>query len=89
VRRPVTNFPFEYPVKRVTLDANGVAELLASFEDLWASRHGERITSAEFYARYSAGQMDSQFAMAWASYYEGHCRMTGADTKVDRLASSR
>ena len=30
----------------------------------------ERITTAEFYDRYLTGELDSPFAMAWASYYE-------------------
>ena len=56
------------------LDRSGVEELLRMFEDAWNEEHDERITSAQFYDRYTRGEIDSMFAMAWASYYEAFRR---------------
>lgn len=62
------NFPFDNPIKRV--GRAELEELLRSFEDEWAKNAEARLTSAEFYDLYRAGEVDSLFATAWATYYE-------------------
>ena len=78
------NFPFNDPVRRV--GRADLEELLRSFEDTWADNVGERLTSAAFYDRYRAGEIDSVFASAWASYYE-HWRALGRRNLGDTMNS--
>lgn len=72
----VTNFPFKQPVSTRKLDRRGLEDLLSTFEDGWADQHGERLSSAAFYDLYRTGEVDSIFAMAWASYYEAYRRQS-------------
>lgn len=65
-----------HSVTRQVLGHAELEELLRAFEDAWQERRGERLTSAEFYDRYRAGELDSPLAMAWASYYEGFRRLS-------------
>lgn len=86
----MSNYPFKDPVDRQVMDIDGLRGILAAFEDTWAKRHGERITSAQFYDRYLAGDLDTMFFMAWSTYYEIYrdmSRSTSADGVVDRLAA--
>jgi hypothetical protein len=88
---PMTNFPFKDPVSRRSMSRDELADLLRSFEDAWAKQHGERVTSAEFYDRYRAGEIDSMFATSWASYYEIFRRLgqaEGTAALVDSLVSA-
>lgn len=50
-------------------------DLLREFEDTWAEREGARVTSAEFYERYTRGEVDTLYAMAWASHFEIFLRL--------------
>jgi hypothetical protein len=53
---------------------------------------GERLTSAEFYDRYSTDDtIDSMFAMAWSSYYEILRRLSDSSHAglVDSLVTAR
>jgi hypothetical protein len=53
------------------LDRVALTEILQLFEDDYAERYGNRITTAEFYDRYLAGEMNAfPEAIRWASYYE-------------------
>jgi hypothetical protein len=52
-----------------------LAELLIGFEDRHAEIFGERLSSSEFYERYSRGEIDSTFATAWGTFYEAFRRM--------------
>jgi hypothetical protein len=59
------------------LDRHDLEDLLRAFEDAWARETGERVTSAEFYDRYSVDDtIDSMLTMAWSSYYEIFRRLT-------------
>ncbi len=71
----------EHSVTRQVLGRVELEELLRAFEDAWQERRGERLTSAELYDRYRAGELDSLLVMAWASYYEGFRRL--ASENVD------
>jgi hypothetical protein len=75
----ISNFPFEHPVKVRQLDRRGLKDLLGTFEEAWATQHGERLESVDFYERYRSGDIDSIFGMAWASYYEAYHRLKEAD----------
>jgi hypothetical protein len=72
----MVNFPFRHPVTSRRVDPSSLEGILRSFEDAWANRTGERISSAEFYDRYRAGEIDSLLAMNWATYYEIFRRRT-------------
>jgi len=65
------------------MDRAELEELLRQFEDAWTEQEGERLTSPQFYDRYRTGEIDSVFAMAWASYYEIYRSFT---TRHDRAA---
>ncbi len=78
----MTNYPFEDPVPVSELDRAGLEELLRKFEDAWAADTEERITTAVFYDRYVRGEIDTMFAMAWASYYEAF-RRAGDDDATE------
>jgi hypothetical protein len=82
----VTNFPFKDPIERRTVERDELAAMLRAFEDEWATTHGERMTSAQFYDRYRTGELDSMFTMSWASYYEIFRRLgeNEADTEIVR-----
>jgi len=69
------NFPFEDPIMIRQLDKDGLEGLLREFEDTWAEKTGDRLTSPHFYDVYRRGDVDSMFAMAWATYYEEFRRM--------------
>jgi hypothetical protein len=79
-------------VVRRSLDRQGLEDLLRAFEDMWADRTGERLTSAAFYDRYVADDtIDSMFTMAWSSYYEIFRRLSGTPEHaelVDSLATA-
>lgn len=86
----MSNYPFKGPVDRQRVDLNGARAILDTFEDAWAKQSENRITSAQFYDRYTTGEFDSMFHMAWASYYEiyrdmGHSGNAAAI--VDQLAA--
>ena len=84
----VSNFPFEEPVTRRTLDRHDLEDLLRAFEDAWAKETGERLTSAEFYDRYSVDDtIDSMFTMAWSSYYEIFRRLSSDASHVGLVDS--
>jgi len=72
----MVNFPFRDPVTSRRVDASSVEAILRSFEDVWAERTGERLSSAEFYDRYRSGDVDSLLAVTWATYYEVFRRRT-------------
>lgn len=87
----MTNYPFEDPVTVRELDRSALEDLLRKFEDVWAAESGARITSAEFYDRYARGEIDSTFAMAWATYYESFRRLGDDDATtaiVETLVAS-
>ncbi|HZR94761.1 MAG TPA: hypothetical protein VFA56_03655 [Gaiellaceae bacterium] len=53
------------------LDHEALAEILRELEDAHHDATGERLTSAEFYDLYRAGEADGIVdAIRWASYYE-------------------
>jgi hypothetical protein len=88
----VSNFPFEEPVTRRRLDRHDLEDLLRAFEDAWARETGERVTSAEFYDRYSTDDtIDSMFTMAWSSYYEIFRRLSDSSHAglIDSLVTAR
>jgi hypothetical protein len=66
----MANFPFQDPVTISRLGAADVDDLLRGFETMWEETTSERISSADFYERYRAGEIDSVYAVAWATYYE-------------------
>ena len=61
----MSNYPFTYPVDRQVVDLDGLRGILDAFEDAWAKQGRDRITSAQFYDRYSAGELDTMFFMAF------------------------
>jgi hypothetical protein len=71
------NFPFRSRPKPTIerFERAGLAELLIGFEDRYAETFGERLSSAVFYERYCAGEIDSTFATAWGTFYEAFRRM--------------
>jgi len=72
----MANYPFRDPVTTRRVDAGALEGILRSFEDVWADRTGERLSSAEFYERYRSGDIDSLLAVTWSTYYEIFRRRT-------------
>jgi hypothetical protein len=73
---PLSNYPFKDPITIKRVDADDLDALLGGFEKAWADSHdGDRLTSAEFYERYASGEVDSIFAVSWATYYEAACEI--------------
>jgi len=57
--------------------------VLAVFEERWLDNEGaERLTSEEFYGRYTAGEFDGPFGVAWATFYEAYLHMRG---RIERI----
>lgn len=72
----MSNFPFSDPITIQHVDLDDLETLLEGFEETWASNHdGDRVDSKTFYARYTAGEIDSIFAVSWATYYEAACEL--------------
>lgn len=55
-------------IKKLSVD--DVRARLAEFERAHIATTGERLTSAEFYRRFCAGEFDDRFGMRWATFYE-------------------
>jgi hypothetical protein len=82
------NYPFQ-PRPRPEIERFSradLAELLIAFEDRWAELVGERLSSSEFYERYSRGKIDSTFAIAWGTFYEAF-RGMDADEGVTAMTA--
>jgi hypothetical protein len=69
------------PGNTVKLDAAGLYRALRKFEKAYAEMAGETLESGEFYERYCAGVIDTQFSAMWAAFYEALDRQarTGDD----------
>ncbi len=52
------------------LSAEDVDQRLTQYERAYAAATGERLTSDDFYARFTAGEFDDRFGMRWATFYE-------------------
>jgi hypothetical protein len=52
------------------LSSDDVRARLSEFERAHVATTGERLTSAEFYVRFCAGEFDDRFGMRWATFYE-------------------
>jgi hypothetical protein len=70
----------------MSVDRERLENLLREFEDTWAEHEGRRLTSAEFYDQYRRGEFDTQFGIAWASYYEILQRVRRPDIPVEVIA---
>jgi hypothetical protein len=58
------------PPEITKLSIDDVLERLASFERAYAATTGERLSSEDFYARFTAGHFDDRFGARWATFYE-------------------
>ena len=74
-------------VSIVRLDRIQLQAVLLRVEDLYRDATGTHLSSAEFYKRYSAGEFDDAFTMAWATYYEAflHTQPQAADEEVEEV----
>jgi hypothetical protein len=52
------------------LSTDDVSERLAAFERAHAATTGERLSSDDFYERFTAGEFDDRFGARWATFYE-------------------
>jgi hypothetical protein len=85
------NVALDHSIARHRLNPAELEELLRAFEDAWHEKSGERLSSAEFYDRYRAGELDSLLALSWASYYEGFRRLCSENVDtclVEALANA-
>lgn len=57
------------PLRRA-IRARYIENRLRRFERAWERATGERLTTAAFYDRFCAGEIDTPFAVRWAKYYE-------------------
>jgi hypothetical protein len=53
-----------------SLGLGDIERALSRFEEQFASRTGESLSSDEFYARYERGEFDNPFGIAWATLVE-------------------
>ena len=63
----------EFTITR--LNENGLEERLRLFEEHHAETFGTYLSSVEFYERFRAGEYDTPFGMAWATYFEAYARL--------------
>lgn len=52
------------------LSADDVRDRLSEFERAYLASTGERLSSADFYARFCEGEFDDRFGMRWATFFE-------------------
>lgn len=64
----------DFPVVRLSVE--DLAYVLDMIEDVYAEATGERLSSSAFYELYIAGEVDSPFALGWATYYDAYRRQS-------------
>ena len=57
------------PTRRATR-ASHTEKRLRKFERAWKRETGEHLTTAAFYDRFCAGEIETRSAARWAKYYE-------------------
>jgi hypothetical protein len=66
--------PFVAETTIVRFASDELVRALEVFEASYAEATGEVLASRDFYERYRAGELDSPFAMAWATFFEAATR---------------
>lgn len=64
-------------------------KVLGLFEDRFEEDHGERLTSGQFYERYTHGEHDTPIGVAWATYFEAYLALTERTRDLARLVPPR
>jgi hypothetical protein len=54
----------------VRMTRGDIENRLRECERAWEQATGERLSSADFYERFCAGDFDTRFGTRWATYYE-------------------